>query len=259
MGRVAGILFGFAAVAAIVVCFSSAPAFSADAAPASGTGGAKMVAAPEEFDFGEINEGDKPKAVFTLKNTGTEKLVIYDAKPSCGCTLANLSSKEIAPGGTATLEAVFNSQNAHGGPVAKTVTVKTNDLQNPARVLRLKGVVKTKPAPILTLSPFRADDVKVASGATERRLVKITNTGQLDLTVNEVTSSPGISAKVDKFDVGAGTTVKMSLVLKPGEVRNVDVSITPAAKPGPFQEVITFRSDSHGMPATVYVARGTVQ
>lgn len=270
MARVTGLFAGVVAVAALVVCLGTGPAYSGEtakpAAPAAAPGtapaagsGARISATPMEFDFGTIDEGDKPMAKFTIKNTGTDKLVIYDAKPSCGCTLANLSSKEVAPGATATLEAIFNSQNARGGPVSKYVTVKTNDPANPSVVLRIKANVNAKPAPMLTLSPFRAESLNLKSGAAENRVVKLSNTGQLDLHITEVTTSAGISAKVDKFDIAPGKTVKLALVVKPGETRSVEVKVAPAAKPGPFQEVVTFRSDAKGMPATVFVARGTVQ
>ena len=40
----------------------------------------------EEYDFGEVLEGDKVKHAYEITNTGKELLKIHDVRTSCGCT-----------------------------------------------------------------------------------------------------------------------------------------------------------------------------
>ena len=40
----------------------------------------------DKFNFGVTNEGEIVKHVFKFKNTGSEPLIISNAKASCGCT-----------------------------------------------------------------------------------------------------------------------------------------------------------------------------
>ena len=44
-----------------------------------------------EFDFGTIEQGEKVTHTFKFKNTGTESLLIFEARGSCGCTVPELS------------------------------------------------------------------------------------------------------------------------------------------------------------------------
>lgn len=243
----------------------SGEAPSVEPTPGAKTGEAagttpKIEAAPELFDFGTVDEGVKPKAIFTIKNIGGSELVIYDAKPSCGCTLAKLSKKKLMPGETATLEAVYNSSHSRGGAVSKYVTVKTNDPTTPSKILRITGKVNPKPAPILTIDPVRVDNLKLASGEVEKRLVHLRNTGQLDLHITEITATKGISARLEDLQVDAGKTVKMKMTIEPGQSKDMDVSIAPVVEKGArFQEAVTIRSDSKDRPATAYLAKGVVQ
>lgn len=67
------------------------------------------------FDFGDIKEGDVVEHVFKFENTGTEPLIISNAKVSCGCTVPNYPKGEpIAPGATAELTVKFNSRGKMG-------------------------------------------------------------------------------------------------------------------------------------------------
>ncbi len=250
----------FLGLGAGVVLADEAPSAEAATGAAAEAKSPKLEATPDSFDFGTVEEGEKPMAVFTLKNTGGSELVIYDAKPSCGCTLAKLSSKQLMPGETATLEAVYNSHNARGGKVSKYVTVKTNDPKNPSKVLRITGEVKAKPAAELRLSQYRVDNLNLTPGAVEKRKVQLSNSGQMELDITEMTTTQGISAKLGKYEVEPGKTVKMQMALQPGEAMEMDVEIAPkqAAK-GNFQELITIRSNSKGRAATSYLARGVIQ
>jgi len=218
----------------------------------------KVEISPSAYDFGTVKEGEKATATFKIKNTGDADLIIYDAKPSCGCTVANLSTKDLKPGETATLEAVYNSANA-SGQVHKNVAVSTNDPKSQTINLPITGTVQSLPAPDIMLSSFNITNLQLAAGGKDTRSVKITNTGQLDLEVQEITTSPGMSVTLDGRVIAGAQTVKMELMLKPGESKEAELTVTPKAVSGNFQEFLTIRSNSKHRPIVTFMAQGIVQ
>jgi hypothetical protein len=213
---------------------------------------------PSSYDFGTVNEGDKATAVFNIKNTGDADLIIYDAKPSCGCTVAKLSSKDVKPGETATLEAVYNSINA-SGQVHKNIAVSTNDPKSQMVNLPITGTVKALPSPDIMLSSFNVTNLQLSAGGKETRSIKISNTGVMELVISEVSTTPGITVTIDGQIIKEAQTVKMTLALKPGETKVMDVTVTPKGGNGGFQEFVTIRSNSKHRPVVTFVAQGVVQ
>lgn len=222
------------------------------------SGQPRVVVFPQSYNFGTVNEGDKAKAVFRIKNTGDVDLIIYDVRPSCGCTVANLSSKKLKPGETATLEAVYNSVNANG-TIYKNVVVNTNDPGARTINLPITGTVKAVPQPDIMLSLFNVTNLQLPAGGKATRDVKITDTGQTDLVINEITTSPGMKATLDDRIIGEGQTVKMALTIKPGASKVMGITVMPRNIKGNFQEIVTIRSNSRRRPAVTFIAQGVVQ
>jgi len=240
-------------MASLLTVFSlvSGRAYSGGAQP-------KVEVKPDTFDFGTVEEGAKPMAVFTIKNVGNADLIIYDAKPSCGCTVAKLSSKNLAPGQEATLEAVYNSHNASGA-VSKSVSINTNDNAVPVVVVRITGNVKAVPGPEASLSVYNLSNLQLPVGGSDKRSISLSNTGELELTISEVSATPGLTATLDQYAIEPGKTTKVTLKLKPGETRVMDVTIAPKATTGSFQEVLTIKSDAKRKPTMMFIAQGNIQ
>jgi len=108
----------------------------------------------------DINGGIVSKS-FTIENSGTTPLKLYDVKTSCMCTTAQLktasnSSKkfgmheknssvfEVAPGESAEILVEFDPL-FHGpsgvGPISRTVTMNTNDANRPNLSFQLSANV----------------------------------------------------------------------------------------------------------------------
>ena len=81
------------------------------------------------FDFGVLYHGKAHKTL-TIKNEGTDTLVISNVSSSCGCTGTLMSNERIAPGDSGALAITFDTQKAHGES-KKTVSLETNDQKNP--------------------------------------------------------------------------------------------------------------------------------
>src|SRR4051794_37454402 len=91
-------------------------------------------------DYGTIPKGEKLDWGFVVKNTGDADLQIIAAKPGCGCTVADFD-KVIKPGETGKVTAHVDTA-AFAGPIAKTVTLETNDPTTPTSQLTIHAVVK---------------------------------------------------------------------------------------------------------------------
>jgi hypothetical protein len=83
-----------------------------------------------QISFGTIPEGEVVNQVFTFKNTGTEPLILSDARGSCGCTVPAWPKEPIAPGETGEITVQFNSAAKKGKRSQKvTITANTNPPQ----------------------------------------------------------------------------------------------------------------------------------
>lgn len=245
---------GSAVIAVLVVLTAFVSlAFAADNPPQP-----KIVVTPMTVDLGNISDDVKSKATFTIKNAGNADLVIIDAKPTCGCTVANLTSKKIAPGKTATLETIYDSHNGNG-QIRKFVNIRSNDPKAGNVTLQITATVTPKPAPDVAYSIYNVMGLQMAKGGKETRTVKVMSNGQLPLVIDGVSTSPGISAKFGNVDIPAGQNVKTDVTLKPGESKDLSLVIAPKTQGGFFQEVLTIRSNSKHHPALTFVAQGQVK
>jgi Protein of unknown function (DUF1573) len=96
----------------------------------------------ESFDFGMVKEDDHVVHIFKFKNTGTEPLVISNARGSCGCTVPTWPKDPIAPGAMGEIKVDFNSAGKPGNQ-SKRITVVANT--NPTETfLTIQGIVRGK-------------------------------------------------------------------------------------------------------------------
>lgn len=103
-------------------------------------------------DFGEVNYGGDGVREFHFKNTGSEPLMITNAKGSCGCTVPEWPKEPIRPGQSGIIKIKYDTKRQ--GPISKTVTVTTNEVAskdangNPVyktHTVQVKGSVKPAP------------------------------------------------------------------------------------------------------------------
>lgn len=133
------------------------PRFSHGRALASAAGVAALGfttlarAAPEiAFDrttheFGTRRSVETVRTTFTVRNTGDDPLEIVNVKTSCGCTAASLDKQTIQPRESVPLNVSF-SLRGRSGPQHKTVTVFSNDPEEPVSRLVLRGTIVEAPS-----------------------------------------------------------------------------------------------------------------
>jgi len=107
--------------------------------------GPKISYEQDYVDYGEVEYGGPRERVWKFKNTGKEPLMITNAVGSCGCTVPSFPKEPIMPGQTAEIK--INYDTNRPGPIAKTVTVTTNEPEGSnTHVIKVKGNVKAAPA-----------------------------------------------------------------------------------------------------------------
>lgn len=105
------------------------------------TGGAKIYFPETQHDFGKVDEGKVIDYTFKFQNSGTDTLLIKDVKTSCGCTAAIVSEKSLKPGQEGSIKVDFNTKN-YDGRVTKSITVVTNDVKEPNKILTIFAEVQ---------------------------------------------------------------------------------------------------------------------
>lgn len=78
-----------------------------------------------EHDLGTVVQGETVGYNFAFTNSGNASLIIQDAGASCGCTVPRYSKEPVPPGGSGTVEVVFDT-SGRIGQQSKTVTIRTN-------------------------------------------------------------------------------------------------------------------------------------
>ncbi len=77
-------------------------------------------------DVGNIKSGSKSTIKFRFKNTGSKPLYIIQAKPGCGCTVADYPKQAITVGNSGEITAVFDSKNKPDEAFHKNIMVTAN-------------------------------------------------------------------------------------------------------------------------------------
>ncbi len=103
--------------------------------------GPVMTFEKSEIDYGNIALGADGVRIFKFKNTGTEPLVVKNARGSCGCTVPKWPNEAIPVGKTGIIEVKYDTNRA--GQFTKAVYVETNEA-NPQHTLTIKGTVVEK-------------------------------------------------------------------------------------------------------------------
>lgn len=101
---------------------------------------AKIQFEETSFDFGTIHQGQVITHFFKLKNVGKTPLIISDGHSTCGCTVPEWPKTPIAPGDTASIKVVFNSEGKKDAQ-NKPVFIYANTLPAENKIY-ITGIVK---------------------------------------------------------------------------------------------------------------------
>ena len=185
--------------------------------------------APGAWNFGTIRQGENATGTVELKNAGDEELIIRRVTSSCGCTVAKIDNKKLAPGESAALEITFTSGKRYG-KVAKAVFVTSNDPDNRRRSIEVRGLIEGYKGESFIVEPEGLDAGVLPAGVTVSLSGKLKNIGDTPLTVDRVTHSNRVACILD-----------VPLEIGPKDGVSFDFTVTPAK--GVIKEYIAFTTD----------------
>jgi hypothetical protein len=232
----------FVALTASLALAQEAPKSEAAPAKAADTDKAPRLTLVEPVkDYGTVAKGEKLNWTFAVKNTGTSDLQIIAARPACGCTVADFD-KVIKPGETGKVTATVDT-TSFAGPIAKTITLETNDPSTPTSTLTLHAIVK----PYVEAFPAGFVRYTLLQGDAETQSITLFSEEDDPFEITKV-ETPGDYVKVtySKIENPADRTEGG----RPGQ-NQYKVNITvggPDAKIGPIGEKIHILTNSKHQP-----------
>jgi len=94
-------------------------------------------------DYGDVPFDGNGECEFKVTNTGTEPLILSQCQGSCGCTVPKCDPNPILPGAQSVITVKYDTKRP--GPIAKTVTINSNAVNEPVKVVSIKGTVGADP------------------------------------------------------------------------------------------------------------------
>lgn len=119
----------------------------------------------ESIDYGTIPQGGEPNRNFTVTNTGDAPLIISQCQGSCGCTVPKCDTAPIAPGATSVVNIRYDTNRV--GAFTKTVTVSSNAVNAPSKVVNIHGIVEAGATP--TATPVKETSPSAPVAAPEKK------------------------------------------------------------------------------------------
>ncbi|MFN3876356.1 MAG: DUF1573 domain-containing protein, partial [Flavobacteriales bacterium] len=76
-------------------------------------------------NVGALRQDEERRVPYTRVNTGAAPMRLLKSEADCGCTTAELPQDPIPPGGSATVEVIFNGRS-RAGALRRIVQVETD-------------------------------------------------------------------------------------------------------------------------------------
>lgn len=131
-----------------------------------GASAPKAVAVELVKDVGVVPKGEMAIHEFQIRNEGNAPLELREVMSSCGCTVAHFDTV-IAPGQTGKVHMTVDT-TTFNGPIAKGVTVYTNDPATPTMELTIRANVE----PFIKMKPGYARYITVQGEEKEGKIVQ---------------------------------------------------------------------------------------
>lgn len=143
--------------------------------------GAKIQFNKETHDYGIIKYNADPYCVFEFKNTGNEALLITEARGSCGCTVPEWPKEPIAPGATGMLKVTYDTKRV--GSFQKSVTITSNAVNDPVKVVNIKGEVLPENTAEVVNPNMSADGIYAEFNTSKGKIICLLEHKKTPLTV----------------------------------------------------------------------------
>jgi len=162
-------------------------------------GSPKIVPMEENFDFGDIKEGEIVEHDFIIFNRGTDVLEINRVKASCGCTAVTPSKTRLIPDDSTQIKVKFNSTRRIGKQ-KKYIYIFSNDPDQAQLRLSFQANVISEDEtnkidkPSIKLSQYNHNFGNVKEGEKLEAFIEVKNIGTSQLNIERIKSSCGCTA-----------------------------------------------------------------
>jgi hypothetical protein len=178
--------------------------------------------------FGKVMQGDVLQHKFELKSSGEEDLVIKQAKPTCGCTVARVACEQadgamgpytfgnpIPPGRKIEIQATLHTQNKRGHASSR-INMFTNDPRGQVS-LGLEAEVD----PFFQVNPavINFNQVSSKDQVTDKATISTTRGERIKLTAVKDSIPAGVKVDLNALDAdaeGKATRYELVAVVGPG-------------------------------------------
>lgn len=180
-----------------------------------------------EFDktvhnFGDIIVDNGPvSCTFTVKNTGSKPVVIYNAVTTCGCTKAEWTKEPILPGKTGKISATYSNDEGPY-PFDKSITVYMSEPKKPI-ILKMRGICMEEKVPVsktytTTYGPLGLREAYIKCGNLEQggmksNSVTVANVSDKPINVEFRDVSEQMQISLSPNPIPAGETAEMSFCI----------------------------------------------
>jgi peroxiredoxin Q/BCP len=176
-----------------------------------------------------VDIGKNVREIFIFSNIGSATLSLEIERTSCGCVGAELSSKTVAPGQSATL--IFEMRASGWGTKTESVTLATNDPKQQHITLMLQAKMPSSVVP----NPAQFT-IEISEGETVQRYIS--------LLLPEGASSESADVK-QPF---VSTKILENTPIADGSSQRIGISIAATAPPGVFRDELTIRLKNAPVP-----------
>ncbi len=207
----------------------------------------KIEVNPETRDAGTVAKGQVIETTFLVKNNGGSDLIISDARPGCGCTVASFD-KVIKPGAEGKVVTSVDTKS-FSGPISKSVLLVSNDPDRGQINLFVKANVK----PFVDILPQPYVRMALVKGDTDSRdVILLSEEKTFKPTIAE-TAQPYVKAEI------APAGEKDKIPGHPGEQYKVHITVTPDAPEGLLNAPIRINTGVSQQPSVEIPVSGVVR
>jgi Protein of unknown function (DUF1573) len=106
--------------------------------------GAAISLNKDVHDYGEVPYNGNGACEFKVTNTGNAPLILSSCQGSCGCTVPKCDPNPILPGESSIITVKYDTTRS--GQISKSVTINSNAVNEPVKIVTIKGNVGPAPA-----------------------------------------------------------------------------------------------------------------
>lgn len=198
----------------------------------------------EKYDFGKSIEGERLFYDFVISNSGNGDLIIKTVRATCGCTVAQPDKTELGPGESTKLHVEYNTTDREGEQ-QQYIYVYSNDPKKKEFRLSVRTDIlpkESKEAKGIKFGRLKLDKNihdfgNVEEGKYYIANIKITNAGDGDLEIKNITTTCGCTAAlvVDK-------------IVKPGKTTLLKVELDTTDRDGKFVRAVNIHTNDRSQP-----------